>query len=156
MNLLLILNDIISTTNIHDALITLRDGSHLQEATGVVTAVAIGSSIVGALTGVASAISGGKAQRDALQMQYNQGQQQLRQEKELTEAQQKIDNKNVKLKILTDSVANIRSAQANAVIQQTIASRQLAKDSEKRNLVIASVGGGIILIGALVVLKKTS
>jgi hypothetical protein len=152
MNLLLILNDIISTTNIHDALITLRDGSHLQEATGVMTAVAV----VSAVTGIASAISSGKAQRDALQMQFNQGQQQLRQEKELTEAQQKIDNKNVKLKILTDSVANIRSAQANAVIQQTIASRQLAKDSEKRNLVIASVGGGIILIGALVVLKKTS
>jgi len=121
---------------------------------GVVVGVVTG--IVGAVTGVASAISSGKAQRDALQMQFNQGQQQLRQERELAEAQSKIDNKNVKIKILTDSVANIRSAQANAVIQQTIASRQLAKDSEKRNLVIASVGGGIILIGALVVLKKTS
>lgn len=121
---------------------------------GVVVGVVTG--IVGAVTGVASAISSGKAQRDALQMQFNQGQQQLRQERELSEAQSKIDNKNVKIKILTDSVANIRSAQANAVISQTIASRQLAKDSEKRNIVIASVGGGIILIGALVVLKKTS
>lgn len=154
MNLFLILNDIISTTNIHDSLITLRDGSHLNQATGLV--VGIVAAGIGAVTGIASAISGGKAQRDALQMQFNQGQQQLRQERELSEAQSKIDNKNVKLKILTDSVANIRSAQANAVIQQTIASRQLAKDSEKRNLVIASVGGGIILVGALVVLKKTS
>lgn len=151
-----IIIDILNNVDAHEQIRLLTDNSHLQMATGVVTAVAIGSSIVGALTGVASAISGGKAQRDALQMQFNQGQQQLRQERELTEAQQKIDNKNVKLKILTDSVANIRSAQANAVISQTIASRQLAKDSEKRNVIIASVGGGIILIGALVVLKKTS
>jgi len=118
--------------------------------------VGVTCAIVGAVTGIASAINGGKAQKDALQMQYNQGQLQLRNEKELSEAQQKIDNKNTKLKIITDSVANIRSSQTQAVISQTIASRQLAKDSEKRNVVIASVGGGIILIGALIVLKKTS
>lgn len=118
--------------------------------------VLVTCAVVGAVTGIATAISGGKAQQEALQMQFNQGQQQLRQEKELSEAQSKIDNKNVKIKIFTDSVANIRSAQANAVISQTIASRQLAIDSEKKNVVIASVGGGIILIGALVVLKKTS
>jgi Fe2+ transport system protein B len=147
-----IIIDILNNVDAHEQIRILSNNSHLQMATGVMTAVAI----VSAVTGIASAISSGKAQKDALQMQFNQGQQQLRQEKELTEAQQKIDNKNVKLKILTDSVANIRSAQANAVISQTIASRQLAKDSEKRNVIIASVGGGIILIGALVVLKKTS
>ena len=118
--------------------------------------VATGCAVVGAVTGVVSAISSGKAQRDALQLQYNQGQLQIRQERELAEAQQKIDNKNTKLKITTDSIANIRSAQAQAVVQQTIASRQLAIDSEKRNIIYASVGGGVILVGALVVLKKTS
>jgi len=120
----------------------------------VVTGAVAG--VVGAVTGVFSAISSGKAQRDALQLQYNQGQLQIRQERELAEAQQKIDNKNTKLKITTDSIANIRSAQAQAVVQQTIASRQLAIDSEKRNIIYASVGGGVILVGALVVLKKTS
>ena len=118
--------------------------------------IAVGCAVDGAITGIATAIIGGYAQKKALQKQFNQVQQQLRQEKELSEAQSKIDNKNVKIKITTDSIANIRSAQANAVISQTIASRQLAIDSEKKNVVIASVGGGIILIGALVVLKKTS
>jgi hypothetical protein len=145
----MILNLILSTIdNI------LHSKTHIQEATGIVVGAVC--AVVGAVTGIASAINGGKAQKDALQMQYNQGQLQLRNEKELSEAQQKIDNKNTKLKIITDSVANIRSSQTQAVISQTIASRQLAKDSEKRNVVIASVGGGIILIGALIVLKKTS
>ena len=145
----MILNLILSTIdNI------LHSKPHIQEATGIVVGAVC--AVVGAVTGIASAINGGKAQKDALQMQYNQGQLQLRNEKELSEAQQKIDNKNTKLKIITDSVANIRSSQTQAVISQTIASRQLAKDSEKRNVVIASVGGGIILIGALIVLKKTS
>jgi uncharacterized iron-regulated membrane protein len=145
--------DIINNVGVNEQIIRLSDGSQIHQATGIVVGVC---AVVGAVTGIATAISGGEAQKKALQMQFNQGQQQLRQERELSEAQQKIDNKNVKIKILTDSVANIRSAQANAVISQTIASRQLAKDSEKRNLVIASVGGGIILVGALVVLKKTS
>jgi hypothetical protein len=44
-------------------------------------------------------------------------------------------------------------AQQNALISTTIASRQEQAKADKRNLIIVGVGGGMIVVGALAVLK---
>jgi hypothetical protein len=115
--------------------------------------IAAGVAIVGAVTGVISAISSGQQQKKALQAQLNLGQADARNKVDLEKALQRTNSDNTKIKIITDSIANIRSAQSSAIISATLTSRQASADAEKRNLVIVSVGGGIVLVGALAVLK---
>jgi hypothetical protein len=115
----------------------------------VATAVAV----VGAATGVASAISQGKQGQKALLMQDVASNLDRMQKAELDKALAKQNNENTKIKILADSVANIRIAQQNALIQTTIASQSAQKEADKRNLVIVGIGGGVIIVGALAVLK---
>jgi hypothetical protein len=108
---------------------------------------------VGAATGVFSAISQGKAQQQAMVMQDAQSQLDRMQRTQLEKALQKTNSDSQRLKILTDSVANIKMAQQNALISTTIASREEQKKADKRNLVIVGIGGGVIIVGALAVLK---
>jgi hypothetical protein len=108
---------------------------------------------VGAATGVFSAISQGKAQQEASAMQDAQSQLERMQKGQLEKALQKTNSDTQRLKILTDSVANIKMAQQNALISTTIASRQEQAKADKRNLIIVGVGGGMIVVGALAVLK---
>ena len=108
---------------------------------------------VGAITGVFSAISQGKAQQEAMDMQDAQSQLDSMQRGQLEKALQKTNSDTQRLKILTDSVANIKMAQQNALISSTIASRQEQAKADKRNLLILGVGGGVIVVGALAVLK---
>jgi hypothetical protein len=108
---------------------------------------------VGAITGVFSAISQGKAQQEAMAMQDAQSQLDRMQKGQLEKALQKTNSDTQRLKILTDSVANIKMAQQNALISSTIASRQEQAKADKRNLLILGVGGGVIVVGALAVLK---
>lgn len=108
---------------------------------------------VGAATGVFSAISQGKAQQQALAMQDAQSQLDRMQRGQLEKALQKTQSDTQRLKILTDSVANIKMAQQQALISTTIASREEQKKADKRNLVIVGIGGGVIVVGALAVLK---
>jgi hypothetical protein len=108
---------------------------------------------VGAITGVFSAISQGKAQQEAMAMQDAQSQLDRMQRGQLEKALQKTNSDTQRLKILTDSVANIKMAQQNALISSTIASRQEQAKADKRNLLILGVGGGVIVVGALAVLK---
>jgi hypothetical protein len=63
-------------------------------------------------------------------------------------------DRNDKNKIYADSIANIKSAQQNAVIQSQIIAQQTSADSEKRNLVIVSIGGGAIVLASLFVFKN--
>lgn len=108
---------------------------------------------VGAATGVFSAISQGKAQQQAMVMQDAQSQLDRMQRGQLEKALQKTQSDTQRLKILTDSVANIKIAQQQALISTSISSREEQKKADKRNLVIVGVGGGVIVIGALAVLK---
>ena len=110
-------------------------------------------SAVGAATGVYSAISQGKATQQGLLMQDVASQLDRKQKADLEKALQKTQSDTQRLKILTDSVANIRIAQQQALISTSIASREEQKRADKRNLVIVGVGGGVIVIGALAVLK---
>jgi len=110
-------------------------------------------SAVGAATGVFSAISQGKATQQGLLMQDVASQLDRKQKADLEKALQKTQSDTQRLKILTDSVANIKIAQQQALISTTIASREEQKKADKRNLVIVGVGGGVIVIGALAVLK---
>jgi hypothetical protein len=115
--------------------------------------IALGSAIVGAATGIYSAVTSAQQGQKALDMQFSSGLLDTRTKAEMERALQKSNSDNTRIKILTDSVANIKSAQTSAIINATIQTRQIAKDTEKKNLVIASVGGGIIIIGALAVYK---
>jgi hypothetical protein len=110
-------------------------------------------SAVGAATGIVSAISQGKATQQGMLMQNVQSQLDRKQKMDLEKALQKTQSDSTRLKILTDSVANIKIAQQQALINSTITSREEQKKADKRNLVIVGVGGGVIIIGALAVLK---
>lgn len=119
--------------------------------TGIVAGVVVGA--VGAATGIASAINQGVQGKKALLMQRNQGEADLRNRSDLEKALQQTNSNNMQIKILSDSISAIQSAKANAVIQSTIISRQATKDAERRNLVIVGVGGAVVVVGALAVLK---
>ena len=108
---------------------------------------------IGAATGVFSAINQGKATQQCMLMQDVASQLDRKQKADLEKALQKTQSDTQRLKILTDSVANIKIAQQQALISTSIASREEQKKADKRNLVIVSVGGGVIVIGALAVLK---
>jgi hypothetical protein len=86
-------------------------------------------------------------------MQNVQSQLDRKQRLDLEKALQKTQSDSTRLKILTDSVANIKIAQQQALINATITSREEQKKADKRNLIIVGVGGGAIVIGALAVLK---
>lgn len=118
---------------------------------GITTGVVVG--IVGAVTGIASAVSQGKQGQEALRMQQNLGELELRNKANLEKALQKTNSNNMQIKIQADTITNIQNAKLNATIQSTILSRQASKDAEKRNLVIVSVGGAVVVVGALAVLK---
>jgi len=117
----------------------------------IVGAVAAG---VGAITGVVGAVSANKRQKEAILQQGQMGYLDLAQKKDLQEALMKTDSANRRIEIATNAVATIRAAQTSAILSSTIASRQASKDADKRNLVITIVGGGVVLVGALLVLKK--
>lgn len=116
--------------------------------------ILIGTAIVGAVTGIASAISGGVAQSNANRIALNLGQSDQRNQMELNMAMLQAQKQTDRLKIYADSIANIRSAQQNAVIQAQITAQQTSADAEKRNLVIVAIGGGAIAITSLFVLKQ--
>lgn len=108
---------------------------------------------VGAATGIASAVVSGKQGQQALDMQRNIGELDLRNKANLEKALQQVNSNNMQIKIRTDTITNIQNAKNNALIQATIISRQASKDAEKRNLVIVGVGGAVVVVGALAVLK---
>lgn len=112
-------------------------------------AVGAAAAAVGAITGVVSAIDQSKKGNKALLMQNVASQIEQRQKVDLEKALQKTNDQNTKLKILADSVANIKSAQTNALLTQNM----LKDQADKRNLVIIGIGGGVIVVGALAVLK---
>jgi hypothetical protein len=116
-------------------------------------AVGVGISAIGAGTGVFSAISQGKATQKSMLMQDVASQLDRKQKADLEKALQKTQSDSQRLKILTDSVTNIKIAQQQALISTTIASREEQKKADKRNLIIVGIGGGVIVIGALAVLK---
>jgi hypothetical protein len=109
---------------------------------------------VGAVTGIASAISTGVSEKKKNLAQLNLGQLDQRTQSELNRAMAKAQNNNDKNKIYADSIANVRVAQQNALIQSQIVAQQTSADAEKRNLVIVSIGGGAIVIGSLFILKN--
>jgi 3-dehydroquinate synthetase len=111
--------------------------------------ISVSVAAVGALTGVYSAVSQSKQGSKAMLMQNITSQIEQRQKVDLEKALQKTNDQNTKLKILADSVSNIKSAQNNAVLTQAMIKDQ----ADKRNLVIVGIGGGVIVVGALAVLK---
>ena len=108
---------------------------------------------IGTAVGIASAISSGNQQKKAIQNQNDIAMTQLQNQKLLDEATLRANNVNTKNKIIADSLVAIRSNQQNALIQYTLQAQQMSKDAEKRNLVYLAIGGGVILVGSIAVLK---
>lgn len=111
----------------------------------IATAVAV----VGAATGVYSAVSQSKQGGKALLMQSVSGQIEQMQKNDLEKALQKTNDQNTKLKILADSVANIKMAQNNVLLSQA----SMKEQADRKNLLILGLGGGVIIVGAIAVLK---
>jgi len=111
--------------------------------------MAVGAA-VGAAVGIATAVNGGIAQKKAMQKQSNAQAYDSLNQVELQKALNKATDQQAKMKIIADTQANIIATKEASKIQ----AKELAKTAEQRNLVIMSVGGGIVLVGALMVLKK--
>ncbi len=109
---------------------------------------------VGAVTGVATAISSGQQAKKKNLAQLNLGMLDARNQVDLQKALQKTEDQNAKAKIIADSVTQIKQAQATARIQATIQAKALAQQTEKRNTIIITIGGGVVLLGAILVLRK--
>jgi len=111
--------------------------------------IAVGSAVVAAGTAVMQGINNAQSSKESLKLQNIQNQLDLVRQKDLDKATLKVNNDNAKLKILADSVANIKASQ-----QQTLMTAQsLQQQAEKKNLVILGIGGGVIIVGAIAVLK---
>jgi mRNA-degrading endonuclease HigB of HigAB toxin-antitoxin module len=111
--------------------------------------IAVGSAVVAAGAAVMQGVNNAQSNKESLKLQNIQNQLDLVRQKDLDKATLKVNNDNTKLKILADSVANIKSSQ-----QQTLMTAQsLQQQAEKKNLVILGIGGGVIIVGAIAVLK---
>jgi hypothetical protein len=109
---------------------------------------------VGAATGVVGAISGNKRQKEATLQQGQIGYAELAQKKELETALMKTQSADKRIEILANATATVRAAQSTAILNATIISKAASKDADKRNTLIAVIGGGVVLLGAVFVLKK--
>lgn len=109
---------------------------------------------VGAATGIVGAVSGNKRQKEAIEQQGQLGYAELAQKKELETALMKTQSADKRIEILANATATVRAAQTTAILNSTIISRAASKDADKRNTLIAVIGGGVVLLGAVFVLKK--
>ena len=107
--------------------------------------MAVATAVVGITTGIINGSNDAKKNHIA----NVQAQLDSERKKDLDKATLKVNNDNTKLKILADSVANIKSAQQQALIT----SKALQEQTDKKNLITIGIGGGVIIIGAIAVLK---
>jgi hypothetical protein len=112
--------------------------------------VTAGVAIVGALTGVASAVANIKIEKDRLQMQKNLSFLDAKQRNDLEKALQKTNDKNKQLEILYSAVANIKSAQSTA----SITSSAQAQTQRDKTTALIVIGGAIALLIGIIVYKK--
>jgi hypothetical protein len=118
----------------------------------IIAGVAVGA--VGAVTGIVGAVSGNKRQKESILQQGQLGYADLAQKKELETALMKTQSADKRIEILANATATVRAAQTTAILNSTIISRAASKDADKRNTLIAVIGGGVVLLGAVFVLKK--
>lgn len=110
----------------------------------------IATAVGGLVITAAGAINSGIQQKKALQTQANAQAFESMSQLELQRAVNKATDQQAKMKIIADSQANIIASKEAAKIQ----AKELSKSAEQRNMVIMSVGGGIVIVGALIMLKK--
>jgi Na+/glutamate symporter len=107
--------------------------------------LAVATAVVGITTGIINGSNDAKKNHFA----NVQAQLDAQRKNDLDKATLKVNNDNAKLKILADSYSNIRASQ-----QQTLmTAKSLQEQTDKKNLVILGIGGGVIVIGAIAVLK---
>jgi 3-dehydroquinate synthetase len=109
---------------------------------------------VGAVAGVATAVSSGQQQKRKNLAELNLATLDARNQVDLQKALQKTDDQNAKAKIIADSVTQIKQAQATARIQANIQAKALQQEADKKNTIIITIGGGVVLLGAILVLRK--
>ena len=115
--------------------------------------VAIGAG-VGAATaigGTVAQITDAKKRRDFEQkLAFLDLDQRAKLEREL----QATSSANKRIEILTNAVATIRAAQSSAILSSTITSKALAKSKSETTMAIAIVGGAVVILGAIALIKK--
>lgn len=111
------------------------------------------AAVIGAGTGIVSAINGNKAQQKALEAQDRQAKLELRTNADLQQMQMQMQSDDNRFKALLDSKSNMYSAILSASLNAQIVSKSASEDAEKKNLILISIGGGVVLLGAVVVFK---
>jgi len=107
--------------------------------------MAVATAVVGITTGIINGSNDAKKNHLA----NVQSQLDAQRKNDLDKATLKVNNNNTKLKILADSVANIKASQQQALIT----SKAIQDQTEKKNLITLAIGGGVIVVGAIAVLK---
>ena len=102
------------------------------------------------LGGLVSAIGGIDAQEKQLQAQVNQASLSARDNYDLQQALMKANSSDARLKILSDTLTNIRSAQQSALIT----SRGAKEQSREKNTMIIILGGSALLLISVILIKK--
>jgi len=105
---------------------------------------------IGAVTQIASTVASIQDQNKRRQFEQNLALLDNKQRNDLEKQLQKTNNVNARIQILTNAVAQIRSAQSTALIT----SKVQAKTQSERTLAIVVLGGAVVLIGAVLLLKK--
>lgn len=104
--------------------------------------VAAVGAIVGAVTAVAGVgIQAGAASKANKFAQTQASLNNLTAE-QLNNAQMAANDRNAKIKIIADTVANVKATQAATAIQM----KQTAQMADTKNKIILTLGGGVILI----------
>lgn len=111
--------------------------------------MAVGAA-VGAAVGIATAVNGGIQQRNVNQAMINAGISDTRNQQELQKAIAKTTDARAKDKIISDSQANIIASQRVGQLQV----KEMQRASQEKNLAIITIGGGVVLLASVFVLKK--
>ena len=117
-----------------------------------VVAVAAG---VGAAAGIYTAVTAGKQGKQAIQNQANQAAIDSQNNYELQKAMIAAQSADAKLKVYADTLSNIRAAQVSAIIQSRNMAAQAQKAANDRNLLLITLGGGVILMTSVIYLKRS-
>jgi len=110
----------------------------------------LATAIAGVVVTAAGVVNSGVQQRNMNQAMINNAVSDTRNQQELQKAIAKQTDARAKDKIIADSQANIIATQKVAQLQV----KQMAKSAQERNLAIITIGGGVVLLASVYVLKK--
>lgn len=117
-------------------------------------AISAGASAASSLVSIAGTVAQIKDTNKRREFQQKLDLLDLDQRAKLERELQATTSSNKRLEILTNAVATIKAAQSSSILSATIQSRALAKSKKETTMAIAIIGGAVVILGAIALLKK--